>query len=109
MGRNKKAESIKFRPLDQAIKLVESLGKEVSYVYDDLVLVGFSEIILQLPDDGSPMGLYIHRDVAEADRGGIIHSFQTKAVEMELQLYYINSFYIQEKPESREVDIIFEE
>ena len=96
-----------FRPLNKATELAGMLNKEVTYAYEDLVFIGFSEILIQLPEDSSPFNLYVHQDVSESDRAGIISSFQLAAVRMETPLYYNGTYNIIEKPEDRSVDIVF--
>ena len=99
--------NIKFRPLNKATELAEKLNMETTYAYEDLVFIGFSEILIQMPEDDSPYNLYIHEDVSETDRDGIIHSFQTEAVKLDISMQYGGTYSLLEKAESKEVDIVF--
>lgn len=107
MIKNNSSVDIALRPLNKVTELAGMLNMEVTYAYEDLVFIGFSEILVQMPDNDSPFNLYIHEDVGEADRDGIIQSFQLKAKTLELMLYYNGTYKLIEKPESKEVDIVF--
>lgn len=53
---------MKFRPLGIAKEIVEDMGMEVTYTYDDLLFVEHSAFIIQFDDENSK-NLFLHFNV----------------------------------------------
>lgn len=53
---------IPFRPLGPLMQLLEELGHEVTYAYDDLVFINDNDFLLQFGTAGHSLGLFFNRD-----------------------------------------------
>lgn len=54
--------SIQFRPLGKVKQMVESVGMEITYAYDDLVFSNHSMFIIRF-NDNKPNLLFLHFNV----------------------------------------------
>ena len=50
-----------LRPLGTVIQLLEELGHEVTYAYDDLVFVNHNGFLLQFENTGSVLNLFFNQ------------------------------------------------
>jgi hypothetical protein len=59
-----------LRPLGAVMQLVEELGHEVTYAYEDLVFIGHNDFLLQFENTGSELNLFFNRNCPgnEADK-----------------------------------------
>jgi len=53
---------MKFRPLGIAKEIIEDMGMEITYSYDDLLFIEHSAFIIQF-DDNNDKNLFIHFNV----------------------------------------------
>jgi hypothetical protein len=51
-----------LRPLGTVIQLLEELGHEVTYAYEDLVFVNHNGFLLQFENDGPVLNLFFNLD-----------------------------------------------
>ena len=51
-----------IRPLGTVMQLLEELGHEVTYAYDDLVFVNHDGFLLQFDNTGSVLNLYFNQN-----------------------------------------------
>ncbi|MEI6692952.1 MAG: hypothetical protein WCL43_09570 [Chlorobium sp.] len=51
-----------IRPLGTVMQLLEELGHEVTYAYDDLVFVNHNGFLLQFDNTGSVLNLYFNQN-----------------------------------------------
>ncbi|BBD08145.1 hypothetical protein [Desulfovibrio ferrophilus] len=56
------------RPLGLIKDLLEDLGQEVSYAYDDLVFVGHNAFLFQFTGQGAFVDLYFNTQCKDAER-----------------------------------------
>ncbi|MEI8103231.1 MAG: hypothetical protein WCG61_06865 [Chlorobium sp.] len=50
-----------FRPLGTIVQLLEELGHEVTYAYDDLVFVNDNDFLLQFDNAGPALSLFFNQ------------------------------------------------
>jgi hypothetical protein len=50
-----------FRPLGTIVQLLEELGHEVTYAYDDLVFVNDNDFLLQFDNVGPALSLFFNQ------------------------------------------------
>ena len=53
---------IKRNPLGLVMNMVQSMGLEVTYAYDDLVFVDHNAFLLQMDEDPQTINLYFNQD-----------------------------------------------
>ncbi|TCD47344.1 hypothetical protein [Chlorobium sp. N1] len=53
---------IPYRPLGPVMQLLEELGHEVTYAYDDLVFINDNDFLLQFGKTGPSVSLYFNRE-----------------------------------------------
>lgn len=97
-----------MRNLDKIKELTDSLGHNISYVYDDLIFLGYSEILLTfIKNDASEMKIHLLKDLSAADEKKILDSFMTKGKSMGINFMFSGKYELIENPESQEVTIQF--
>ncbi len=63
-----------LRPLGTVVQLLEELGHEVSYAYDDLVFVNDNDFLLQFENSGPVMNLFFNKSCLKTDADNIEQS-----------------------------------
>jgi hypothetical protein len=56
-----------LRPLGTVIQLLEELGHEVTYAYEDLVFVNHNGFLLQFESSGPVLNLFFNRDFPKTE------------------------------------------
>lgn len=64
-GQNSK--NIPFRPLGVIKDILDPLGAEISYVYEDLVFIKHNHFLLQFGDEGKDLFFYQNTEMSDAD------------------------------------------
>ncbi len=100
--------TISVRPLSEVKMLLEELGTDVSFAYDDLVFIEHSAFLIQF-DDVTPSNLkiFFNKDLAESD----VLKIESKLIECGTKRKFtiINSgkFELTPKEDTEEIDIAF--
>ncbi len=63
-----------FRPLGSVLQLLEDLGHEVTYAYDDLVFVNDNNFLLQFDDTGLAVNLFFNQSCPKQNAENIEQS-----------------------------------
>ncbi len=63
-----------LRPLGTVLQLLEDLGHEVTYAYDDLVFVSNNDYLLQFDDTGLALNLFFNQSCPKKNADNIEHS-----------------------------------
>ena len=58
-------ENIPYRPLGIVKTLIESLGAEISYVYEDLIFIKHNHFLLRFGDVGEQMFFHCNDEIPE--------------------------------------------
>ena len=59
--------SSKERPLGEVIEVLEKIGAEISYAYDDLVFVNHSAYLIQFGEKHKDINIFYNKECTEAD------------------------------------------
>ncbi len=59
--------ALQYRPLGRVKEMLEQIGLEVSYAYEDLVFIKNNQFLLQFGKVGELLFFYTNEDTAEAD------------------------------------------
>ncbi len=63
-----------FRPLGSVLQLLEDLGHEVTYAYDDLVFVNDNNFLLQFDNTGLALNLFFNQSCTTQEADNIEQS-----------------------------------
>ncbi len=63
-----------LRPLGTVVQLLEELGHEVSYAYDDLVFVNDNDFLLQFENSGPVVNLFFNQSCLKTDADNLEQS-----------------------------------
>ena len=63
-----------FRPLGSVLQLLEDLGHEVTYAYDDLVFVNDNNFLLQFDSSGLALNLFFNQSCTKQEADNIEQS-----------------------------------
>ena len=59
--------SSKERPLGEVIEVLEKIGAEISYAYDDLVFVNHSAYLIQFGEKHKDINIFYNKECRDAD------------------------------------------
>ncbi|NTV45884.1 MAG: hypothetical protein HGB11_05055 [Chlorobiales bacterium] len=65
---------IPIRPLGPVLELVQELGHDVTYAYEDLVFVNHNAFLFQLDDKGKVVSLFFNQECPEKEANKITES-----------------------------------
>ncbi len=60
-----------FRPLGLVKEMLESMGLEITYAYEDLIFVSHNAFLLQFEDENETVGLHINMECPEEEVDGL--------------------------------------
>ena len=63
-----------LRPLGTIMQLLEELGHDVTYAYDDLVFVNGNDFLLQFENTGPTVNLFFNQSCLKADADNVEQS-----------------------------------
>jgi hypothetical protein len=99
--------AIIFRPLNTVHEIMNKIGFEPGYAYDDLVFSNDAIFIVQFGKTDKQMGLHINEDcdapVAEGIKKGFISFAKAKGI----TVTYSGTFKLNQKEGSEQIDIEF--
>lgn len=61
-----------YRPLGLVREMLETMGLELTYAYDDLVFVGHNAFLLQFEDAGETVGLHVNAECPAGEVDGLV-------------------------------------
>lgn len=84
---------IPLRPLGLIKTMLETIGLDVSYVYDDLVFIEKNAFLLQMSEErGEELMVWFNTDSTPAERPGIFSRLQAEGRKLSLQLQEQGTF-----------------
>ncbi len=87
---------INYRPLGVVRTVLESVGAEISYVYEDLVFVTHNHFLLQFGEVGRDLFFYQNTEIDDDDSGAQFQSVADEAHRAGLQLSYSGKYRLRE-------------
>ena len=92
-------KGLQFRPLHLVERLAGELGEGITYVYDDLVFIGNSEVLLQFDDgDMEAVILHVNSDVHPDDLQKITGKWSQVALVHGIRLTCGEAFTVEQSP-----------
>ncbi|ABL64958.1 hypothetical protein [Chlorobium phaeobacteroides] len=88
-----------MRPLGTVMQLLEELGHEVTYAYEDLVFVNHSDFLLQFADTGNVLNLFFNYDCNKHDADAIETSIIPAGDKKGLSIINKGLYSVSEQPD----------
>ncbi|WP_159519351.1 hypothetical protein [Sunxiuqinia indica] len=100
--------TIAFRPLAEVKMMLEEIGNDVSYAYDDLVFVEHTAFMFQFDDENPEnLKLYLNTEVDQKESDDIKKNLVGAAQKRKLKIVDSGYFKLKEKEDTEEFDILF--
>ncbi len=87
-----------LRPLGTVMQLLEELGHEVTYAYEDLVFVNNNDFLLQFEKSGPALSLFFNQECPKKDADTIEESIIPAADKVGLSIIKKGHYSVTEKP-----------
>ena len=87
-----------LRPLGTVVQLLEELGHEVSYAYDDLVFVNDNDFLLQFENSGPVVNLFFNQSCLKTDADNVEQSIIPAADRIGLSIVKKGTTTLSDKP-----------
>ncbi len=87
---------LQFRPLGVVKDLLESLGAEISYAYDDLVFVKHNHFLLQFGQTSEEVFFFKNVEIEREESTNQYNSLSSTAAQMGLQVPYAGEYSLTE-------------
>ena len=100
------AMAIPYRPLGLITEVIEHLGLEVTYAYEDLVFISSNAFLLRMGSNGEQVDLCFHQDVDPASRGPVRDRLVEEAAARGLTVVHRGTYTMQQQPDEQ-VEIHF--
>lgn len=88
-----------LRPLGTVMQLLEELGHEVTYAYEDLVFVNHSDFLLQFGETGSVLHLFFNNECTKKEAEAIEESLIPAADKKGLSITTKGRYSLSEEPD----------
>jgi hypothetical protein len=99
--------NIPIRPLGLAKDLIEAVGLDLTYVYDDLIFIEHNAFLLQMEDKGEDLGIWFNTESTPADRPQIANQLQVAAQALSLNVHPRGTFSITRQDDDETFQILF--
>ncbi len=101
-------ETIKIRPLGEARQIVESIGHEITYFYDDLVFADNNMYMLRFDDEiQKQLFLHFNEDCEELTASKVEISLREAAKSIGFKILKAGDYSVKQKEGSEELEISF--
>lgn len=91
-----KQTQINYRPLGVVRTILEGLGAEISYVYEDLVFVTHNHFLLQFGEVGRDLFFYQNTEIDDDDSRAQFQTLEAQAHSAGMQLSYSGKYSLRE-------------
>lgn len=99
---------IPYRPLGIITEVIERMGLEVTFAYEDLVFISHNAFLLRMGQTGEKVHLYFNEE-SQLDKRDLIHE-QLTALGAECDLLILqNGTYVMKPRDDEQFDIHFQE
>lgn len=100
--------SIPYRPLGIIIEVIEAMGLDVTYAYDDLVFIEHNAFLLRMGEQGEQVYLFFNEDSDPDSRGEVKKQLTEQASSKGLQISSSGTYVMKPREDDR-IDIHFNE
>lgn len=100
--------SIPLRPFGIIKTLIDTIGLDISFAYDDLVFIEHNAFLLQMGEkSGADLGVWFNEDSTPTDRPGILSRLQTEGAKLSLDIYEKGTYSLNSLDGSEEMQLEF--
>jgi len=99
---------VQNRPLGLVMQMVEEMGSEVTYAYDDLVFINHNAFIVQFTEISTVLKVYFNKDYVKAQVDLLTNGLMAQAEQKGLEIQVKGTYELAQK-EGDEVEIKFYE
>ncbi len=99
--------TVPLRPLGLAKDLIEAVGLDVTYVYDDLIFIEHNAFLLQMEEQGENIGVWFNTESTSADRPEITTKLKAAGKELSLKVSDKGTFSIARQGDDETFQIVF--
>lgn len=91
---------IPHRPLGIVKELIEALGHEITYAYDDLVFIGHNDFLLRFGNENSAVDLFFNTECETAEADDIAARLLPEAGNYGLTINRKGTYTMEEAPDN---------
>lgn len=99
--------TIPTKPLGIIKDLVEGVGLDVTYAYEDLIFIEHNAFILQMEENPEDIGVWFNTQSTEEDRPKILSQLQGQGKNLKLNVLQKGTFSMNGDGESEAIQIVF--
>ncbi len=99
--------AVPYRPLGHIREMVNALGLEVTYIYEDLVYVEHNAFFLQMGERGELINLYFNTESDPGERDAITGQLERAGRARELSIQRKGTFTMSQVPGEERIEIVF--
>jgi len=99
--------NIPYRPISRVKDLLESVGQEMSYAYEDLIFPAHSDFILQMGELGPDLQVHFHQDCEAEKQSQLLDGLRIAGANFGLNVR-MKGHFIMEEAENSELKITFQ-
>jgi hypothetical protein len=89
-----------LRPLGTVMELIEKLGHEVTYAYEDLVFIDHNEFLLQFSPEPHALDLFFNTECADEEADATADKIIPEGSNMGLTIRRKGSYTMSEAPDN---------
>jgi hypothetical protein len=104
-----KNKMVPYRPIGILKTLLNSLGFEVSYYYEDLIFVGHNAFLLRMEEKGEEVSLLFNTESDIDKRDEIAQLFTTEAKQYDLVISCPGTYQMMPNEADGTINLVFQE
>jgi len=97
---------IPYRPITRVKDMLEAMGQQMAYAYDDLVFPENTAFLLQMGKEGRDLFVHFNRESIESERLPILQQLKSAGAKQSLKVR-VKGLYNLEPTENNELKIEF--
>lgn len=101
--------TVPYRPLGHIREIIDELGLEVTYTFDDLVYIEHNAFLLRMGEQGEMVYLYFNTESEAPERETITTRLQAAAAPRRIQILRSGTYTMTPVPEEESIRIAFHE
>ncbi len=99
--------AVPYRPLGHIREMVNALGLEVTYIYEDLVYIEHNAFLLQMGERGEVINLYFNTESDPTERDDITGQLKKAGQARELSIHRKGTFTMSQVPDEERIELAF--
>lgn len=99
--------TIPFRPFSLVRELVNAIGLEVTYAYEEIVYIEHNAFLLQMGESGEIVNLYFNTESLIEERDKIADRLRDEGLARQLKIIRKGLFSMRQKADGENIEITF--